>query len=276
MCFEIIFLPQWFDLFTDLYNIFLRFNLACVSPKSACFYRSEEKKQFFKLLKEIFVLMSIFMCVLKGCEWAILAANWWERCSHHKDRNSRSWGWEWDSATKRRTNQVRLWTVMPVNFFSFWHRKIHWLIVFASALISAEEAHLAVQKVCEELTQKLNSAEADKQNQWLKMTAEIDDLNRTKVNLEERLIELIRYDLSEVPLSAASMLSIATGIEFLWRKQCRKYAERPTWEVKFSRKKLQIRTKTFYASFFAWFRNHCCLKSFHTHESAMIRSTPLG
>ncbi|XP_038571987.1 FYVE and coiled-coil domain-containing protein 1 isoform X1 [Micropterus salmoides] len=59
-------------------------------------------------------------------------------------------------------------------------------------LTSAEEAHLAVQKVCEELTQKLNSAEADKQNQWLKMTAEIDDLNRTKVNLEERLIELIR------------------------------------------------------------------------------------
>uniref|UniRef100_A0A8C4GGZ2 FYVE and coiled-coil domain-containing protein 1 n=1 Tax=Dicentrarchus labrax TaxID=13489 RepID=A0A8C4GGZ2_DICLA len=43
-----------------------------------------------------------------------------------------------------------------------------------------------------ELEQKLKTAEADKQSQCLKMTAEIDDLNRTKTNLEERLIELIR------------------------------------------------------------------------------------
>ncbi|XP_070764455.1 FYVE and coiled-coil domain-containing protein 1 [Enoplosus armatus] len=60
------------------------------------------------------------------------------------------------------------------------------------AATSAEDAHLAVQKLCEELTQKLNTTEADKRNQCLKMSAEIDDLNRTKINLEERLIELIR------------------------------------------------------------------------------------
>ncbi|XP_047443428.1 FYVE and coiled-coil domain-containing protein 1 [Mugil cephalus] len=60
------------------------------------------------------------------------------------------------------------------------------------AVTRAEEAHTTVQKVCEELTQKLNTTEADKQNQYLKMIAEIDDLNRTKTNLEERLIELIR------------------------------------------------------------------------------------
>ncbi|XP_022615233.1 FYVE and coiled-coil domain-containing protein 1-like [Seriola dumerili] len=60
------------------------------------------------------------------------------------------------------------------------------------AASSAEEAHLAVQKVCEELKQKLNTTDADKQSQYLRMTAEIDDLNRTKTNLEERLIELIR------------------------------------------------------------------------------------
>ena len=63
----------------------------------------------------------------------------------------------------------------------------------APSPLSAEEAHLTVQKVCEELRQKLSTAEADKQSQCLKMTAEIDDLNRTKTNLEERLIELIRY-----------------------------------------------------------------------------------
>ncbi len=74
---------------------------------------------------------------------------------------------------------------------------------------------MAVQNVCEELKQKLNTTEADKQSQSLKMTAEIDDLNRTKTNLEERLIELIRYDLPLFQLSAASRLSVAIGTEFL-------------------------------------------------------------
>ncbi|XP_061594117.1 FYVE and coiled-coil domain-containing protein 1 isoform X2 [Cololabis saira] len=61
-----------------------------------------------------------------------------------------------------------------------------------NAATSAEEAHFNVQKVCEELKQKLEATEADKQSEHLKMTAEIDDLNRTKMNLEERLIELIK------------------------------------------------------------------------------------
>lgn len=60
------------------------------------------------------------------------------------------------------------------------------------AVTSAEEAHSTAQRVCEELKQKLSVSEADRQSQCLKMTAEIDDLNRTKTNLEERLIELIR------------------------------------------------------------------------------------
>ncbi|XP_078024853.1 FYVE and coiled-coil domain-containing protein 1 isoform X1 [Epinephelus lanceolatus] len=60
------------------------------------------------------------------------------------------------------------------------------------AVTSAEEAHSSVQKLCEELKQKLNTMQAEKESQYLKMTAEIDDLNRTKTNLEERLIELIR------------------------------------------------------------------------------------
>uniref|UniRef100_A0AAQ5XRV0 FYVE and coiled-coil domain-containing protein 1 n=1 Tax=Amphiprion ocellaris TaxID=80972 RepID=A0AAQ5XRV0_AMPOC len=60
------------------------------------------------------------------------------------------------------------------------------------AVTSAEDAHLVAQKLCDELKQKLKTTEADKQSQFLKMTAEIDDLNRTKTNLEERLIELIR------------------------------------------------------------------------------------
>lgn len=53
-----------------------------------------------------------------------------------------------------------------------------------------------MQKVCEELKEKLTLTEAERDNQHLTMSAEIDDLNRTKTNLEERLIELIRYELS--------------------------------------------------------------------------------
>lgn len=49
-----------------------------------------------------------------------------------------------------------------------------------------------MQKLCEELKQKLDTMQAEKESQYLKMTAEIDDLNRTKTNLEERLIELIK------------------------------------------------------------------------------------
>lgn len=72
-----------------------------------------------------------------------------------------------------------------------------------------------MQNNCEELKQKLDTTEAEKQSQFLKMTAEIDDLNRTKTNLEERLIELIRYDLFLLQLSAVLTLSVATGGEIL-------------------------------------------------------------
>lgn len=71
-------------------------------------------------------------------------------------------------------------------------KKSYFRFFLARTLFSAKEAHFAVQKVCEELKHKLSTTEADKQSQCLKMTAEIDDLNRTKMNLEERLIELIR------------------------------------------------------------------------------------
>ena len=78
--------------------------------------------------------MGIFMHVLmtfnKGCEWAVPAANWWERCSHHKDGNNSSWEWERDSATERRSNQVcNLWPVIPVKF-----TKKELLTHFASSL----------------------------------------------------------------------------------------------------------------------------------------------
>uniref|UniRef100_A0A8C8I019 FYVE and coiled-coil domain-containing protein 1 n=1 Tax=Oncorhynchus tshawytscha TaxID=74940 RepID=A0A8C8I019_ONCTS len=61
-----------------------------------------------------------------------------------------------------------------------------------SLSFSAEEALSTVQAVCEELKQKLEQAEVDKRSYYLRTTAEIDDLYRTKSTLEERLIELIK------------------------------------------------------------------------------------
>uniref|UniRef100_A0A1A8HLP8 FYVE and coiled-coil domain containing 1 n=1 Tax=Nothobranchius kuhntae TaxID=321403 RepID=A0A1A8HLP8_NOTKU len=57
---------------------------------------------------------------------------------------------------------------------------------------SAQEAHLSLQTLCEELKQKLKKTEAEKQTQYVQLTAEIEDMNTTKTNLEERLIELIK------------------------------------------------------------------------------------
>lgn len=42
------------------------------------------------------------------------------------------------------------------------------------------------------MKQKLDQVLTETQNQQLQMSAELEDLSQTKVNLEERLIELIR------------------------------------------------------------------------------------
>lgn len=65
---------------------------------------------------------------------------------------------------------------------------------------------MAVQAAREELKKKLEQAEVDKNSHYLRTTAEIDDLYRTKSTLEERLIELIKYALG-LPFSSAPALS---------------------------------------------------------------------
>lgn len=60
--------------------------------------------------------------------------------------------------------------------------------------------------------------EADKQSSHLKMTAEIDDLNRTKMNLEERLIELLKYD--HCLLWFFARLSVSTRRENFSEERC--------------------------------------------------------
>ena len=49
-----------------------------------------------------------------------------------------------------------------------------------------------MRTVSEELRERLEKTEAEKQSDHQKMTAEIEDLSGTKTTLEERLIELLR------------------------------------------------------------------------------------
>ncbi|XP_030228473.1 FYVE and coiled-coil domain-containing protein 1 [Gadus morhua] len=60
------------------------------------------------------------------------------------------------------------------------------------AVSSTEEALTALRTVSEELRERLEKTEAEKQSDHQKMTAEIEDLSGTKTTLEERLIELLR------------------------------------------------------------------------------------
>nr|XP_046213737.1 FYVE and coiled-coil domain-containing protein 1-like [Oncorhynchus gorbuscha] len=59
-------------------------------------------------------------------------------------------------------------------------------------LTRSEESLVVSQRSCEELREGLRKACQDKQSYELRTSAELDDLYSTKINLEERLIELIR------------------------------------------------------------------------------------
>ncbi|KAG9278746.1 FYVE and coiled-coil domain-containing protein 1-like [Astyanax mexicanus] len=59
-------------------------------------------------------------------------------------------------------------------------------------LSKAQQEFILAQKACQDLSENLRRIMTEKQTCDLKTSAEIDDLYRTKRNLEERLIELIR------------------------------------------------------------------------------------
>lgn len=67
------------------------------------------------------------------------------------------------------------------------------LLIIAHLFFRTEEALGDTQREKEELKKKLDQVLTETQNQQIRMTAELEDLGQTKNNLEERLIELIRY-----------------------------------------------------------------------------------
>lgn len=56
----------------------------------------------------------------------------------------------------------------------------------------SEDARAAAEHACQEMSENLRRVTQDKQSFDLRTAAELDDLYRTKINLEERLVELIR------------------------------------------------------------------------------------
>ncbi|RVE61992.1 hypothetical protein OJAV_G00176600 [Oryzias javanicus] len=59
-------------------------------------------------------------------------------------------------------------------------------------LSRSEESVAAARQTCQEMAENLRMLTQDKQSLDLRTAAELDDLYRTKINLEERLVELIR------------------------------------------------------------------------------------
>lgn len=55
-----------------------------------------------------------------------------------------------------------------------------------------EEARAVAERASQEMSENLRRITQDKQSYDLRTAAELDDLYRTKINLEERLVELIR------------------------------------------------------------------------------------
>uniref|UniRef100_A0A1A7XZW9 FYVE and coiled-coil domain containing 1 n=3 Tax=Iconisemion striatum TaxID=60296 RepID=A0A1A7XZW9_9TELE len=66
------------------------------------------------------------------------------------------------------------------------------LIHLKENLSRSEESLAAAQQACKEMAENLRRITQDKQSFDLRTAAELDDLYRTKINLEERLVELIR------------------------------------------------------------------------------------
>uniref|UniRef100_A0A673JJK8 FYVE and coiled-coil domain-containing protein 1 n=1 Tax=Sinocyclocheilus rhinocerous TaxID=307959 RepID=A0A673JJK8_9TELE len=121
---------------------------------------------------------------------------------HQENSSLRDSGLNFTVLWRKRTRPKQSWRSprlpVPWKRFSFSNRLgyicMHYyeLLFSFSLSLSTKEALSEVQKEREELKQKLDQVLTETQNQHLRMSAELEDLGQTRLNLEERLIELIR------------------------------------------------------------------------------------
>uniref|UniRef100_A0A672YNQ3 FYVE and coiled-coil domain containing 1b n=1 Tax=Sphaeramia orbicularis TaxID=375764 RepID=A0A672YNQ3_9TELE len=82
--------------------------------------------------------------------------------------------------------------INPSLFQHVMHHPGHVYMYVCIYVCRTEDRLAAAQQACQELSENLQRLTNDRQSIDLKTAAELDDLYRTKINLEERLVELIR------------------------------------------------------------------------------------
>lgn len=76
------------------------------------------------------------------------------------------------------------------------------------------------QRACQEMNENLRRVTQDKKSFDLKTAAELDDLYRTKINLEERLVELIRYEHTHTQLTSDGLVFLLCCYILYDRYEC--------------------------------------------------------
>ncbi|KAM4605105.1 FYVE and coiled-coil domain-containing protein 1-like [Polymixia lowei] len=97
-----------------------------------------------------------------------------------------------ETENRRYSEQIEAKNTMMAQFEKLIQQREEELNQLKGNLSRSEEGLAVAERACQELSDGLRRAAQDKQSFDLTTAAELDDLYRTKMNLEERLIELIR------------------------------------------------------------------------------------
>ncbi|XP_030015601.1 FYVE and coiled-coil domain-containing protein 1 [Sphaeramia orbicularis] len=99
---------------------------------------------------------------------------------------------ELETQNQRYCQQIEEKNIQMAQSENLIQQKENELIHLKGNLSRTEDRLAAAQQACQELSENLQRLTNDRQSIDLKTAAELDDLYRTKINLEERLVELIR------------------------------------------------------------------------------------
>ncbi|XP_047446331.1 FYVE and coiled-coil domain-containing protein 1-like isoform X2 [Mugil cephalus] len=97
-----------------------------------------------------------------------------------------------EAENQRHCQQIEEKNIQMAEFENLIQQKEDEIIHLKGNLSRCEERLAAAQQACHDVADNLRRVTQDKQSFDLKAAAELDDLYRTKINLEERLVELIR------------------------------------------------------------------------------------
>ncbi|XP_034743673.1 FYVE and coiled-coil domain-containing protein 1-like isoform X2 [Etheostoma cragini] len=97
-----------------------------------------------------------------------------------------------EAENQRYCQQIEEKKIQMADFENLIQQKEDEIIHLKGNLSRSKDALAVAQQTCQEMSENLRRVTQDKQSFDLRTAAELDDLYRTKINLEERLVELIR------------------------------------------------------------------------------------